>query len=556
MVEPRPLRLLLNLRRTGEIASVMINQGFADLVEQTNLRAYLRWGRSVITRKDIPVDEPITRARRIRNVMESLGPTFIKFGQIASTRPDLLPVEVIKELTLLQEAVSPFDGMQAKQVVEQSLGKPVTELFLNFDVTPFAAGSLAQVHRAIHHDGTLLAVKIRRPNVVRDIERDLILMQDIAGLMARNIPETELFDPEGLVNHFGRSVRRELNLLREMRTMQEFKRMFSQDASLYVPNVYPEYCAETVLTMEFIQGIRPDELEQYPYLVNHRQQIAINGARIFLKQAFEHGVFHGDPHPGNVRIKDDGSICLLDYGMFGSLDDNTRDLLIDLLLAISTQNVHEIIRVILALGESPQHVDQGLLEIDIRDFLSAYYNVPLTQLDVGHLLSDFMGILMTHRIRCPGDIMLLIRALVHLESCGRHLDPEFNFAEVLYPFVTKLLQKRYHPARVLQRALHDLNQLAKITRDIPVQTQKLLQQFNQGKVKLELEHKNLDRLVTELDRSGNRLVIGMIVSSLIVSSSLVIRSGSTQSWFTVSIFVISSLLGIWLIYGIFRSGQL
>jgi ubiquinone biosynthesis protein len=546
----------MNLRRTGEIAMVLINHGFADVVEGLQLRSYLRWGREVLTRQTLTPDEPVTRPVRIRKVLESLGPTFIKFGQVASTRPDLLPPDVIEELTLLQESVPPFDSDQAIQVVETDLGRPINELFLSFDTKPWAAGSLAQVHKAVHHDGTPLAIKIRRPNAVRDVERDLVLMMDIASLINNHIPEARIFDPEGLVNHFSRSVKRELNLQREQRTIQDFNRLFEKDSTLHVPVVYPDLCCESVLTMEYIQGLRPDQVTPETNLFKFRNEIADNGARIFLKQVFEFGIFHGDPHPGNMRILADGSICLLDYGMIGMIDEDTRDQLIDFLVALTSQDISEIIRILLKLGQTTKTVDRHLLELDLRDFLASYYNIPLAQLQTRKMVTDFLTILSIHQIRCPGDLMLLIRAVIHLESCGRALDPEFNLVNTLYPFVRRNLQLRYMPQRFLRRTLSDIQQLAHTVKEIPLQTNQLLNRMNEGNLKLELEHKNLEHLVTEIDRSSNRIVIGVIVSSLILASSLIIRTDGAQSWISIPVYVLSSLLGAWLIYGIFRSGQL
>ena len=328
---------------------------------------------------------------------------------------------------------------------------PWTKLFATFDRTPLAAGSLGQVHRATHFNGTPLAVKIRRPTAVRDVERDLLLMQEMAVLLDRNIAEAKVFDPVGLVNHFARSIRRELNFSREARTMDEFRRLFREDATLYVPQVYWELTTDAVVTMEFVDALRVDELSQLSGDVNNPPRIAANGARIFMKQIFEYGVFHGDPHPGNIRIKRDGTVCLLDYGMIGILDDKMREHLIDLLLAVSKRDVDSAVSLVLRIGETHGEVDRALLQVDMRDFVSNYYGVELERLNVGRLLSDFVGILSNHSIRCPGSLMLLIRCLVTLDGVGRRLDPEFNLASHLQPFVERLVKARYSPQQIAER---------------------------------------------------------------------------------------------------------
>ncbi|MBT4865952.1 MAG: AarF/ABC1/UbiB kinase family protein, partial [Planctomycetaceae bacterium] len=274
-----------------------MQHGFGDLVDRMGLRKYLQWGRRLFSRKRRVRREPIGRGERIRLSLESLGATFIKFGQVASTRPDLVPPDVIVELEKLQESVPPFPSDKAIALLTQELGAPPTELFAEFDVEPLAAGSLGQVHRAKHHDGTHLAVKIRRPNVVRDVERDLSLMMEMAILVERHIPEAEVFDPVGLVAHFSRTIRREMNFFREGRSTDEFARLFRNDATLTVPKIFWDLTTEGVLTMEFIEAIRVSDIDALKEAGISTEQVAANGARIFMKQAFELGLFHGDPHP-------------------------------------------------------------------------------------------------------------------------------------------------------------------------------------------------------------------------------------------------------------------
>ena len=412
-MDSHPFRLLRNLGRTSEIVTVMLNHGFGDLVNRIGLRNFwYRW-RRLFSRKPAEPVRHLKLVERVRLTLESLGPTYIKFGQVMSTRPDLVPHEMLTELKRLQENVPPFSSEEAIERVEHELGRPVAELFASFDRTPLAAGSLGQVHRAVHFDGTQLAVKIRRPGAVRNVERDLSLMHEIAVLIERHVAEARIFDPIGLVNHFARTIRRELNFSREGRTMDEFRRLFRQDATLYVPNVFWELTTEAVLTMEFIDGMRINEAAQQHLTGFSPGDIAANGARIFMKQAFEFGVFHGDPHPGNIRIRPDGTICLLDYGMVGMLDDRTREQLIDLLVAVSQQNVDAAVKLVLQLGESHREIDRPLLQVDMRDFVVNYYGIELERLNVGRMLSDFVGILSHHGIRCPGSLMLFARVKLH-----------------------------------------------------------------------------------------------------------------------------------------------
>lgn len=553
-MEPRPIRFLRNLGRMRQIVSVLLNHGFADLVDRLHLRGYVRFGRRLLFRKT-DVAPPLSRGQRIRSVLEDLGPTFVKFGQVLSTRPDLVPDDVIRELKNLCEHVPPFDSQVAREILEREIG-PIDDRLSHFEADPLAAGSLAQVHRASLHDGTALAIKILRPDIRGQIERDLDLLHEFATLLVRYVPESKLFDPVGLVKHFERVVRRELSLQRELRTLEEFRRLFRDDATLSVPRVYPEVSTDSVLAMEFVDGLSisdPEELTRHGIDV---KAVAANGARIFLKQAFEIGVFHGDPHPGNVRVFSDGSLCLLDYGMIGLLDEETRRRLIDLLLAIARKDVPGVALLVQQIGRPPDDFDRPLLMADVRDFIDSYYGVELGQLNVGRLLSDFVRLMTTHGITCPGDLMLLIRALITLEGTGRSLDPDFDLAPILQPFVESEVRKRYEPQQVAKTVFREARNLFEIACRVPARLEKTLEKLSNNDLRIQLEHRRLDRLITELDRSGNRIVIGLILSALIVASALIHRTDSDSMWLSVPVFTVSAFLGIWLIYGVFRSGRL
>ena len=572
-MESHPFRLIRNIGRTSEIVTVLLNHGFSDLVDRIGLRSVWYRSRQIFSRKPHEPARHVKMVERIRVALESLGPTYIKFGQVMSTRPDLVPQEMLKELKKLQERVPPFPSKEAVARLEAELGQPVSTLFASFDETPLAAGSLGQVHRAIHFDGTPLAVKIRRPGAVRNVERDLALMYEIAVLIDRNIAEARIFDPVGLVNHFARSIRRELNFAREGRTMDEFRRLFRQDATLYVPTVFWELTTEAVLTMEYIDGYRIDELKPLTELIpavdaqNLVEEmppgiridpalIAANGARIFMKQAFEFGVFHGDPHPGNIRIKHDGTICLLDYGMIGMLDEKTREQLIDLLVAISKQNVDAAVKLVLLIGEAYEEIDRVLLQVDMRDFIANYYGMPLERMNVGRLLSDFVGIMANHGIRCPGSLMLLIRALVTLEGIGRELDAEFNLATHLQPFVERMVRQRFQPTKIAERMIEESRKMLELAHEMPAYLNRTMKKISENDLRIQLEHRNLDHFIMEMERSSNRLVVGMVVAALIVASALILAGKVSSPWISVPMYVSSSLLAIWLVFGIFRSGRL
>jgi len=551
------LYMARDMGRLNTILGVLVKHGLGDVVHRMGLADRLEhvghglmWSRAAeLARLEPPV--------QVRLAMEELGPTFVKLGQILAGRADLFAPDWIAEFQKLHSHVPalPLDAL--REQLREDLGEAPEAVFAQFDTEALAAGSLGQVHRARLHDGGEVVVKIRRPNAARDVERDLALMIELAQLIETHIPEAEMFDPQGLVQQFARSIRRELSFQREGRTIDEFRRHFSHDASLALPRVHWDRTGEAVLTLDYFDGLRVGDVAGLRQAGYQPALLAANGARIFLKMAFELGLFHGDPHPGNLRILKGGVLGLLDFGMVGRLEPDKRELLIDLLASVAHRDVQGCVSHILQIGRPAGPVDRPLLHSDVRDFIETYYGVPLDQVEMRQLLGDFITVLTTHRIRYPADLMLLFRAIVTLESVGRQLDPHFNLSVPLRPFVERMLRDRYSPQQLVARAWAESRAVAGIVAEIPRQLGRTLGKLSSDDLRIQLEHRHLEHLISELDRSGNRIVTGMVMSALILASALIIRAGGPASgWFAGMAFVLSSVLGVWLIVGIFRSGRL
>lgn len=555
-------RNIRSLRRYRQILATLFKYGFGQVVDQLQVRYVLQRSRQVFTGgPEARAVRRQTPALRLRLAMEDLGPTFIKFGQLLSTRPDLLPAEYISEFSHLQDNIPPFPFEQARQQVERELGAPITELFSYFDKTPLAAASMAQVHKANLPDGMQVAVKIRRPDIERIIATDLDILMSLASLAEHHIPTLQFYNPVALVKEFRRCIQRELNFTREGHTIERFASNFVDDSTFHVPHLYRKLSGETVLTMEFIEGIKVSNFEKLRNAGHDLPTIARYGANALLKQVLVHGLFHGDPHPGNLFILPGPVVCFLDYGMVGRLDRTLKYQLVDLLIGILERDVEKVTRLLLESGEreeDPVFID---LKKVVSDFIDDYYEVPLQEINTGRLLSDLITILVQFRIRVPPDLLLLTRALITMEGIGRQLDPEFNMVHHMKPFMDRLASERLSPTYLAMDLKSMLEEYGALLRQLPRDMRTLLLRMNRNRFKINLELRGLNQLITDLDKSSNRLSFSMLISALIVGSSLIMQvdKGPLVMGFPALGFlgyIIAAVLGLWLAVAILRSGRL
>jgi ubiquinone biosynthesis protein len=555
-------RNIRSLRRYRQILGTLLKYGFGQIVDQLQVRLVLQRSRHVFTggprvreaRRQSP-------AVRLRLAMEELGPTFIKFGQLLSTRPDLLSSEYIAEFSRLQDEIPPFSYEQVHRQISREFGYPINELFADFEQAPLAAASIAQVHRARLPDGKKVAVKIRRPDIEQVIATDLDILMSLAFLAEHHVPALHMYNPVALVKEFRRSIQRELNFTREGHTLERFTANFAGDETFHVPHLYRELSGETVLTMEYIEGIKVNDFEKLRAAGYDLKAIARYGADALLKQVLVHGLFHGDPHPGNVFIMPGPVVCFLDYGMVGRLDHTLKYQLVDLLAGILERDVEKVVRLLLESGDLEEEPVLTNLKKVVSDFIDDYYEVPLQEIHTGRLLMDLINILVQFRISVPPDLLLLARALITMEGIGRQLDPDFNMVGHLKPFMERLARERFTPTYLAKEINSVAGEYGILLRRLPRDLRTLLLRMNRNRLKINLEHRGLNQLITDLDKSSNRLSFSMLISALIVGSSLIMQvdKGPQVMGFPVLGFLgytIAAILGLWLAVAILRSGRL
>jgi ubiquinone biosynthesis protein len=555
-------RNIRSIRRYRDILGILIKYGFGHVIEQLNINYYLELGRRIVTLGSAPKEiERLTQPVRLRLALEELGPTFIKFGQILSTRPDVIPREYADEFGKLQDTVPSGPLPEVLAQLERELGYPAHELFAEFSPIPIAAASIAQVHRGRLHSGEEVVIKIRRPGIEKIVETDLDILMGLAYLIEKHITTEEIYDPIGIVKEFRRTLHREMDFTREGHTIDRFSANFADDPTVHIPRVYWDYTGETILAMELVEGIKITDLPRLLEAGLDPQTIARNGANAILKQVLIHGFFHGDPHPGNIFILEGNKVCFLDFGMVGRIDEDLKFQLVDLLMAILQRNVEKVITLLLYSGDLTDEIDTRNLKRDLSEFIDDYYEIPLQEINAGRMLTEFIEILNCYRIKFPSDLMLLAKALITIEGIGRQLDPEFNMISHLKPFMETLLSDRITPASISREMVRTVQAYGALAKNLPRDLKEFINRVNRNKFKIDLEHRGLDRLITDLDKSSNRLSFSLLIAALIVGSSLIMQTekGPLLLGFPVLGFLgysIAGFLGLWLAIAILRSGRL
>ncbi|MCB9231538.1 MAG: AarF/ABC1/UbiB kinase family protein [Bacteroidia bacterium] len=548
---------LKHIDRYRQVISILIKYGFSDLVAHSALKNLVPNNLHLVpTREGQSVFE-LERYERIRLCCQELGTTFIKFGQILSNRPDLLPEALISEFEKFQDRVPPMSEEVVKEILAEEYDKPLEELFKEFNLTPLASASIAQVHTATLRDGRKAILKIMRKDLAKTIEADLAIMKHLAGIMLERFPETAAFQPLDLLRMFERAVTRELKFTSEMASMIRFRKNFEGNTDIYVPELFRELCTSKILCMEFIDGVKVSQVETLRGMGFDPHELAVKGVGLYFQQVFDHGFFHADPHPGNFFILRDGRVCFIDFGMMGTVIEADKVMLGDLMLSLARRDVKHLMEVLTQFSNDPKVHNKVQLEYDIIDFFEEYASLSIENLDGGDVVKGLNILFFDYKMKIPGNLLLLLKALVMIEGVGLMLDPSYNIIDEMEPYVERLIRRKYKPAKLAENAWEKVKSLTYLTDGLPQDIKGVLNKLEEGKIHIEYEAKGLDPLTNSLNAFSKRIGFAIVFAACLVGSSLVVLSGLPPKWNDIPVigvggFVISALFGIRFMMSIFK----
>ena len=554
-------RTYRHLNRYRHILAVFLSYGFDELLDLLKLDQFITSGLKLVSRERAKPMHRYSRSARIRMAIEELGPTYVKLGQILSTRPDLIPIELLNEFSLLQDSVPPCGFDEISAVIEKELGAGPEAAFAAFEKKPFASASIGQVHRAVLEGGEKVAVKVQRPGMKKIIEVDLEIMLHLATLMERHIEEVAFYRPVKIVEEFARALEKEIDYAIEAASMERMAGYYADEPDYYIPRVYREKSTARVLTMEFVGGIKISDLAGLEAAGLNKQAITRKGADFYLSQIFEHGFFHADPHPGNIYILSAEVICLFDFGMMGLVDLHTREDFVDLVDNVVHKRPSKTIRVLLKLTDWDHEPDMRQLEKDATEFMESYLYKSLKDIEIGKLLNRLMDLASRHQLRIPPDTFLMMKALATVEGVARMLDPEFDMISRTAPFIESVKMARFRPERIADDILRYGNELLHFVDRFPKDLLKITRQIRRQKFVVRYINEQQDELIAAQHQISNRIAFAVIIAALLVGSALIVVSNTPPLFYGISLlgligFLFAAVMGIWLLIAILRKGRL
>lgn len=525
-------------------------------------RVLLAHGWGFLKHSDEPAeqspDAATSRPVHLRMALEELGATFIKLGQILSTRADLLPPAYLIELTKLQDSASPVSFEAIEEALVAELGQPIEAAFAEFDPIPLAAASIGQAHVARLWDGTEVVVKVRRPGVVEQVNEDLEILKELAATASRHLEFTEQHDFAGLVEEFSQTLRSELDYIREGHSAERFAQNFADDPHIHVPRVFWSLTTARVLTLERIRGVKINDLEKLDQQGTDRRRLARYAANCVLKMVCEDGFFHADPHPGNFFIEQSGTIGLIDFGMVGILDQRTQESLAQLLISISEQNAEALVDVFLDLGVTRKRIDRASFRRDIERLLSSYWGLPLKELKVAALLNDVYSVMRQHNLHLPSNLALLLKTIIMIEGLGVTLDPDFQLTRLLKPYTERLVYRQYSPLRLVRSFSRASLDLARLGAEMPQQLRRMFSAAESGNFQIGMRPEGFEPVVNRIERIANRIVLGVITAAFINGLAVLVSVYRPPGWdrWAWAVFVFGFLcalvLGVYLAWTILK----
>lgn len=532
--------------RSRQIARVLLAHGW-DFLRNNEQRSSAKTSST-----------PNSRPIHLRLALEELGTTFIKLGQILSTRADLLPPEYLAELTKLQDDTPAVPFESIREAVEKELGQPIEALFDQFDPVPLAAASIGQAHAAVLWDGTEVVVKVRRPGVVEQVNEDLEILKDLAATASRHLEFADQYNLVGLVEEFSQTLRSELDYIRERHNAERFTANFANDPHVHVARVFGDVSTSRVLTLERIRGSKINDLKALEEQGIDRRWLAQYATDIVLKMVCEDGFFHADPHPGNFFIEPNGAIGLIDFGMVGVLNERTQELLAELLISIDQRDADRLVDVFLDLGVAQKRIDRTLVRLDVERLLSTYWGLPLGELKVTALLNDVFSVMRRHHLHLPSNLALLLKTVIMIEGLGVSLDPKFQFTQKLGLYTQRLVLRQLSPWRWIRGLGRTSLDLAKLGAEMPQQLRRIVNAAEEGNLQIGMRPEGFDAVIDRIERITNRIVLGVVAAAFINGLAVLLSVYRPPGWnhwagalFAIG-FLCALLLGVYLAWAILR----
>jgi ubiquinone biosynthesis protein len=548
------LKEVRDIERFTEILGVLFEEGFEVAIEDVKLSHMIPFTKKVAV--GLKPKKERKHEEKLRRTLERLGPTFIKFGQMLSVRPDLLPRHYIKELEKLQDEVRPFAFEQVKSTIEKELQKPLYDIFRSFDKKPIAAASISQVHQAILRTGEKVAVKVQRPNIQKQMFSDIDILRVLARIVEKHFPKTRSYEPLQVVSEFEAWTKKELNFLTEANNAIRFRNNFTNSPTVRIPKVFTDYTTEKILITEFINGIelhKVDELKKKGINVG----IALeNGFNALLKQVFEDGFFHADPHPGNILVMDDATIAFVDFGIVGHFDDKLKGLAVDMLSGILNQDADSVVETLLELGTTGE-VDRDALKEDVREIIDPLQYMKVSEEHLSTIIEELVGLASKHHIQISPSFVLFGKTIVTLEGVALEYDPNFPIIEKARPFLEKLILKRYSPKEQVKSLMQETKKYKRFLQQFPEKATRALETLQRGKVQIHLEDMDINRLSHEIDKSSNRIAYSLVIAGLLIASAFLVQVDRGPFFYGVPFiafvtFLPAAILGLILVISILK----